>query len=223
MIHQLIELLLQCIHIVLHLDLYLNQWIQAFGPGIYGILFLIIFCETGLVVTPFLPGDSLLFALGAMTAVEGAYLSLPALLGLLISAAILGDAVNYSVGRFIGAKLFTDPNSKIFRRDYLEKTQAFYQKHGGKTVVFARYIPIIRTFAPFVAGMGKMEYSRFLAFMIPGNISWISIFLIAGHFFGNQPYVKNNFHVVIFAIIVISFLPVAMEVVKAKKRARVSA
>ncbi len=223
MIHQLVELLLQFVHIILHLDLFLNAWIQAFGPGIYLILFLIIFCETGLIVTPFLPGDSLLFAVGALTAVEDAYLSLPLLLVLLISAAALGDAVNYSVGRFVGAKLFTNPKSKIFRKDYLEKTQEFYKKHGGKTVIFGRYIPIIRTFAPFVTGMSKMEYPRFLAFMIPANISWISIFLVAGHFFGNQPYVKNNFHIVIFAIIVISFLPVAMEVAKAKKRTRVSA
>jgi membrane-associated protein len=217
MLQHLFELLLQFIHIILHLDLYLNGWIQAFGPGIYAILFLIIFCETGLVVTPFLPGDSLLFALGAMTVVENAYLSFPLLWILLIIAASLGDALNYSVGRFVGARLFTNPNSKIFRRDYLEKTEAFYKKHGGKTVILGRYMPIVRTFAPFVTGMAKMNYPKFLSFMLIGNLSWISLFLVAGRFFGNQPYVKNNFHVVIFAIIVISFLPVALEVVKAKR------
>ncbi len=211
------EYLLQFIDIILHLDQHLNQWVLQFGPWIYGILFGIIFCETGLIVMPFLPGDSLLFALGALTAGEGAALNF-VLTGVLLSiAAVLGDAVNYSVGRFVGMRLFADPNSKIFRRDYLDRTEQFYAKHGGKTIIFARFIPIIRTFAPFVAGMAKMEYPQFALYNITGGLVWIWSFLIAGHFFGNLPYVKDNFHIVIFAIIIVSFLPVVMEYVKAKR------
>lgn len=211
------EYLLQFIDIILHLDQHLNQWVLQFGPWIYGILFSIIFCETGLIVMPFLPGDSLLFALGALSSGDDAALNL-VLTGVLLSiAAVLGDAVNYSVGRFVGLKLFSDPNSKFFRRDYLERTEQFYAKHGGKTIIFARFIPIIRTFAPFVAGMAKMNYPQFALYNISGGLLWIWSFLIAGHFFGNLPYVKDNFHIVIFGIIIVSFLPVVLEYVKAKR------
>lgn len=217
------DLIPQFIDIILHLDQYLNLWIQAFGPGIYVMVFLIIFCETGLVITPFLPGDSILFTLGTMTAVDGAYLSLPLLCVLLVTAGVMGDAANYTIGRFAGAKLFSNPDSKFFRRDYLERTQLFYEKHGGKTIILARFIPIVRTFAPFVAGMAKMNYPKFFGFNVVGAASWVVLFLVAGAFFGHQPYVKNNFHLVIFAIIVISFVPVALEFVKAKRNRGASA
>jgi membrane-associated protein len=215
-IHEIIGLLKEFIHIVLHLDLYLNQWITQFGVGIYPLLFLIIFAETGLVVTPFLPGDSLLFALGALTAVDNAFLSLPILMISLLVAAILGDAANYAIGRYFGEKILAK-NWRYFNRTHYEKTAQFYAKHGGKTIILARFIPIVRTFAPFVAGMGQMEYKKFFAYNVIGGVVWIFIFLIAGHYFGNLPSVKSNFHIVIVAIIIISFLPVALEYWKATR------
>lgn len=211
------ELLQQFIDIVLHLDQHLNSWITLFGPGIYVILFLIIFAETGLIVFPFLPGDSLLFALGAMTVTEDAYLNLPLLCVVLITAAILGDAVNYWIGRRVGLRLFADPNSKLFRREYLMKTQKFYDKHGGKTIILARFVPIVRTFAPFVAGVGEMSYRRFFMYNVTGALAWVLSITVAGAVFGNLPVIKRNFHIVIVAIIVISVLPIAIEMWKAKR------
>ncbi len=195
---------------------HLALWTQSMGPWIYVLLFAIIFAETGLIVTPFLPGDSLLFAVGALTAVEGG-LNLTACLALLIVAAILGDAVNYTVGRWFGAKLFTNPNSKIFNPEHLQKTQAFYEKHGGKTIILARYVPIIRTYAPFVAGMGRMSYGKFASYNVIGAITWIVLFIVGGNIFGNLESVKRNFHIVILAILVVSVLPIAIEFIKARR------
>jgi membrane-associated protein len=219
-LNQAVELLRQAIDIILNLNLHLNAWITMFGPGIYVILFLIIFAETGLIIFPFLPGDSLLFALGAMTVTENAYLNLPLLCVVLITAAILGDAVNYWIGRHVGMRLFANPNSKLFRREYLEKTQRFYDKHGGKTIILARFVPIIRTFAPFVAGVGEMRYSRFFFYNVTGALTWVLSITIAGAIFGNLPVIKRNFHIVIVAIIVISVLPIVIEVWKARREAK---
>lgn len=206
-----VDTLGQLIDVVLHLDAYLNQGIALMGPWIYVLLFLIIFCETGLVITPFLPGDSLLFALGALTSTKQASLSLGVLFISLSLAAITGDAVNYSLGRRLGPKVFKNENKRWFRRDQLLKTEAFYEKYGGKTIILARFLPIIRTFAPFVAGIGRMSYGRFAVFNVTGGIVWIVLFLLAGHYFGNLPLIQNNFHSVIVAIIFISLLPAFFE------------
>jgi membrane-associated protein len=205
------EFLKDVIDIILHLDQHLNEWILMFGPGIYVILFLIIFAETGLIVTPFLPGDSLLFALGALTAGDNPALNLPLLCVVLIVAAIIGDAVNYTIGRFIGMRLFANPDSRIFRRAHLEKTQKFYDKHGGKTIILARFVPIVRTFAPFVAGMAEMKYRTFAIYNVAGALIWVLSITIAGHIFGNLPVIKQNFHLVVLGIIVVSFLPIVFE------------
>jgi membrane-associated protein len=214
------EILVQLIDMILHLDQHLNTWISYFGPWIYVVLFLIIFCETGLVVMPFLPGDSLLFALGALTTVENPVLSLPTLLVLLLIAAVLGDAVNYTIGKAVGPKVFKSESSRWWNREHLIRTQKFYEKHGGKTIILARFMPIVRTFAPFVAGIGKMSYPKFALFNVVGAIFWIFSFLFAGHWFGNLPAVKSNFHIVIFAIIMISFMPVLIEFFKTRLHAK---
>lgn len=211
------ELLQQFVDIVLHLDQHLNEWITMFGPGIYLILFGIIFAETGLIVFPFLPGDSLLFALGALTAGEEPALQLPLLCTVLIVAAILGDAVNYTIGRHVGLRLFSNPNSKLFKRDHLARTQKFYDKHGGKTIILARFVPIVRTFAPFVAGMAEMKYRQFFLYNVVGALTWVLSITVAGHIFGNLPIIKKNFHIVVVAIILISVIPIAIEWWKARK------
>jgi membrane-associated protein len=215
---ELYQYLLYFIDIFLHLDTHLNTLCTSLGPWIYVILFLIIFCETGLVITPFLPGDSLLFALGALTTVENSVLSFPLLLVLLIVAGILGDAVNYSIGQKFGNKILKEKKLPLINEEHIKKTQLFYEQHGGKTIIYARFIPIIRTFAPFVAGIGKMSYSRFGVYNITGAILWVTIFLVLGHFFGNLPSIKSNFHYVIFGIIGVSFLPVVMEFIKSRKK-----
>ncbi len=212
------ELIHWFIDFVLHLDVHLGQIIQDYGGWTYLILFLIIFCETGLVVAPFLPGDSLLFAAGAFAAI-GAF-HVEQLWLVLCSAAILGDSTNYWIGRFVGPKVFHKESSKLLNSKYLDRTHAFYQKHGGKTVIIARFVPIIRTFAPFVAGIGAMRYPRFLAFSVFGTILWISTFVFAGYFFGNIPFVKSNFTLVVFAIIGISILPIVLEWWKHKRRSK---
>lgn len=208
------------IDFILHIDQHLAALSAEYGVWIYAILFLIVFCETGLVVTPFLPGDSLLFAAGGIAAVGGMNIHLMVLL--LLIAAILGDAVNFAIGKYFGAKLFANPDSKIFRRSYLEKTHAFYEKHGGKTIIIARFVPIVRTFAPFVAGMGDMHYGTFIRYNIIGAIAWVVSFSYAGYFFANIPVVKNNLGLVLGAIIVISILPAVIEVVRAKMAAKKS-
>ncbi len=215
-VSELISFLSHFIDVILHLDLYLNQWVGAIGPWMYVLLFVIIFCETGLVVTPFLPGDSLLFAVGALAATPDSTLSLPLLAVVMITAGILGDAVNYSIGRYFGPRIFHSSNSRWLNKQHLLRTQHFYEKHGGKTIILARFMPIVRTFAPFVAGIGSMSYPRFATYNIVGAIVWVLLFLVAGFFFGNIPAVKDNFHIVIFAIIIISFAPVAVEFWRAK-------
>jgi membrane-associated protein len=198
--------MMELVDIILHLDQHIAQWITFFGPWIYVIMFLIIFAETGLVVTPFLPGDSLLFALGAMTTVSDG-LNLWILLVSLIIAGILGDAVNYHIGKYLGPLAF-EKYPKIFRPQYLAQTQSFYARWGAFTIVAARFAPIVRTFAPFVAGIGNMHYRKFVSFNIVGAVLWVGIFLFAGHFFGNLPVVQKNFHIVIFGVIGVSLIPV---------------
>lgn len=206
----------QILDLFLHLDVHLSSVIQSYGVWTYAILFLIIFCETGLVVTPILPGDSLLFAAGTFAA-KGDFNS-NLLIPLLCVAAILGDALNYSIGRYLGPKVLQS-DSKIFKKEYLEKTQRFYERYGGKTIIFARFIPIVRTFAPFMAGVGKMKYSHFGLYNVVGGILWILLFVLAGVFFGNIPAVKKNFTLVIMAIIVLSVMPAVIETVKARRKA----
>lgn len=206
------------IDFILHIDQHLTALSAQYGMWIYAILFLIIFCETGLVATPFLPGDSLLFAAGGIAAVGGMNIHIMVLI--LLVAAILGDAVNFMIGKYFGAKLFSNPDSKIFRRAYLEKTHAFYEKHGGQTIIIARFVPIVRTFAPFVAGMGDMHYGRFIRYNIIGALAWVLLFSYLGYFFANIPLVKNNLGLVLGAIIVISILPAIIEIVRAKYAAK---
>ncbi|HEV7672188.1 MAG TPA: DedA family protein [Thermoanaerobaculia bacterium] len=201
----------------LHLDKYLNQAVAALGPWFYGLLFTIVFCETGLVVTPFLPGDSLLFAVGALAASDGSPISLGVAIGLLIVAAILGDAVNYAVGKRIGSAIFRREDSRWLNRKHLDHAQRFYEKYGAKTIVIARFVPIVRTFAPFVAGIGKMSYRRFAVYNIAGGIAWVLLFTLAGYFFGDLPWVKSNFHYVILAILVLSVLPAIVEVWRSRR------
>ena len=202
------------INIILHLDEHLLQWIALFGPWFYVLMFLIIFCETGLVVTPFLPGDSLLFALGALAAMENG-LDVSLLLISLTIAGILGDTVNYHIGKYLGIKVF-EKESRIFKKQYLDQTQAFYAKWGSFTIVAARFAPIARTFAPFVAGIGSMEYKKFISYNILGAVTWVFTFILAGYFFGNLPIVKRNFHIVIFGVIFVSILPMLVPWVKSK-------
>jgi membrane-associated protein len=201
------------IDFVLHIDRHLLEIVSNYQSWTYAILFLVIFCETGLVVTPILPGDSLLFAAGAVAAMQGNPINIYALVLLMLLAAFLGDNTNYFIGRFLGIKVY-EKNYRLIKRKYLEDTHAFYEKHGGKTLIIARFMPIIRTFAPFVAGVGTMKYRRFLIFCVVGNLLWVNIFSYAGYFFGNIPAVKRNFSLVVFAIIFISFVPPVYTFVK---------
>jgi membrane-associated protein len=214
------ELIKALIDFILHIDKHLDQIINDYGTGTYLILFLIIFAETGLVVTPFLPGDSLLFAIGAISA-RGS-LDLGTVIFLLFIAAVLGDTVNYHIGKFIGPKAF-ESNSRFLKKEHLMKTQKFYDKHGGKTIIFARFIPIIRTFAPFVAGIGTMNYSKFIAYNLIGGALWVAGFTLLGYYFGNMPIVKKNFTLVIFAIIILSVVPAVIEFIKQRKEAKAEA
>ena len=202
----------QLIDLFLHLDAHLYELVSAYGPWVYLILFLVVFAETGLVVTPFLPGDSLLFATGAIAA-TGA-LDPNALVALLLVAAVLGDATNYWIGHTVGPKVFTRQKSWFFNPEHLHRTHAFYEKHGGKTIIIARFVPIIRTFAPFVAGIGEMSYRRFFSFNVVGALLWVPGLVYAGYFFGNLPIIKQNFSLVIFAIIGLSVLPMVVEFVR---------
>lgn len=202
------------IDFILHIDVHLGELISQYGSLTYAILFGIIFIETGLVFTPFLPGDSLLFAAGAFSAL-GSF-NLFWLLGLLIAAAILGDTVNYWIGHFFGEKLIANPKVPI-KSEHIAKTKAFFDKHGGKTIILARFVPIVRTFAPFVAGVGKMSYGQFISFNVIGGVAWVSLFLLAGHFFGNLPAVKHNFTLVIMGIILVSVVPMVFGAIKARR------
>ncbi len=211
------ELLTQTIDFILHLGDRLEPLVAQLGPWLYVVLFAIIFCETGLVVTPILPGDSLLFAVGAVAA--NSSLSLIGILVLLISAAILGDAVNYAIGYRIGPRVFKYENSRLLNKKHLLRAHEFYERYGGKTIVLARFIPIIRTFAPFVAGIGKMTYPHFALYNIVGGVAWVSAFLLGGYFLGNMPTIKTNFHLIIIAIVIISVLPMVIEFILARRRA----
>lgn len=208
MLYHFVAMFTYFIDFVLHLDVHLLQLMNDFGPWLYAIIFLIVFCETGLVVTPFLPGDSLLFALGALCAMEGSSLSLIPMMVLLIVAGVLGDATNYAIGNYLGPKVFTKENSFLLNKKHLEKTQKFYEKHGPFTIIIARFVPIVRTFAPFVAGIGKMSYSKFASYNVIGAIAWVVSFSILGYFFGNLPIVKKNFSILIFGIIFVSTIPI---------------
>ncbi len=209
----MVELLKSFIDIVLHIDVHLQQWVTDYRSLTYLFLFVIIFMETGLVVTPFLPGDSLLFSAGMVAALSGNPLNIAILIPLLICAAFGGDNTNYFVGRLLGKTVY-EKNYRLIRREYLDKTHAFYEKHGGKTLIIARFMPIIRTFAPFVAGVGTMRYFRFISFSVVGNILWVVSFSLAGYFFGNIPLVKKNFTLVVLCIIFISMLPMIIAVLK---------
>ena len=208
------------IDFVLHIDHYLDVIIRSVGIGTYAVLFGVIFIETGLVVTPFLPGDSLLFAAGAFSS-RGSLQVLPLWL-LLMAAAVIGDSVNYWIGNKIGSRVF-EQESRWVKREYLERTQRFYEKHGGKTILLARFVPIVRTFAPFVAGIGKMRYGYFLTYNIVGGTLWVSLFLWGGFFFGGLPFVEKNFSLVIIAIVLISVLPAVWETLKARQEKRAAA
>lgn len=213
------ELVQQFIHFVLNLDESLPQFIKDYGLWIYALLFLIIFCETGLVITPFLPGDSLLFAVGMVAANEasGDTLKLEYVIPMMIIAGILGDAVNYSIGRRIGPAVFNREDGRFLRKEYLLKAQAFYEKHGGKAIVLARFVPIVRTFAPFVAGIGKMKYSSFAYYNVMGAIVWVVSLTLLGFFLGNIEFIKKNFESAIILIIIFSLLPIVFEWWKSRK------
>ena len=207
-----------CIDLFLHLDKHLAQVVTSYGGHTYALLFAVVFLETGLVVTPLLPGDSLLFAAGAFAAVGSLKVGL--LFALLSLAAILGDTLNYAIGAYLGPKVFHFPKSRFFNPEHLRRTHAFYEKYGGKTIIIARFVPIVRTFAPFVAGIGAMSYLRFLAYNVVGGVLWVAVCVSSGYFFGNQPIVKNNFSLVILAIIAISVLPAAFEYLRHRYAAR---
>ncbi|MCG8708110.1 DedA family protein [Brenneria sp. 4F2] len=207
------------IDFILHIDVHLAELVAQYGVWVYAILFVILFCETGLVVTPFLPGDSLLFVAGALAALPSNALDVHLMVVLMCIAAILGDAVNYTIGRLFGEKLFSNPNSKIFRRSYLDKTHQFYARHGGKTIILARFVPIVRTFAPFVAGMGHMSYRHFAAFNVAGALLWVLLFSYAGYLFGDLPIVQQNLKLLIVAIIVVSILPGVIEIIRHRRAA----
>lgn len=218
MMEQLWHLILSAWNVLTHLNDHLNSLTADMGPWIYVILFLIIFAETGLVVTPFLPGDSLLFAIGALAANPDNIMNYWILMFTLIVAAIFGDSVNYWIGDKFASRFFTNRNSRFLNPDHLKKAQDFYAKYGGKAIILARFAPIVRTYAPFVAGMSKMDYKKFMSFNVIGGIAWVFIFLTLGYFFGNFPVVQKNFTYLIFGIIVISMLPIGIEMYKSWKQ-----
>ncbi len=206
------------IDFIIHLDVHLNTLIVTYQLWTYLILFLVIFCETGLVVTPFLPGDSLLFAIGALAAVPGSPLRIHWLFLILGAAAIIGDTVNYWIGHAVGPRIFSQKKVRFLKKEHLERTHEFYEKYGGITIILARFIPIIRTFAPFVAGIGRMTYWRFISYNVIGGVAWVAIFVFGGYFFGNLPVVRRNFTTVIAAIILISVLPGLIEYLRQRRK-----
>ena len=212
------EFIPRVIDIILHLDKYLSALIQDYGLWTYAILFIIIFLETGFVVTPFLPGDSLLFAAGTFAASRA--LNVWWLFFILSAAAIIGDTVNYWIGHFVGPKVFTREKSRFFKKEYLERTHRFYEKYGAETIIIARFVPIIRSFAPFVAGIGSMTYWKFISYNVFGGVGWVAVFVFGGYFFGNLPLVRKNFSLVIIAIIIISTIPAAVEFFRHRREAR---
>ncbi|MBU6359788.1 MAG: DedA family protein [Chloroflexota bacterium] len=209
------EIIRSLFDFVLHIDKNLELLISQYGVWLYLILFVIVFCETGLVVTPFLPGDSLLFAAGALAASTG-QLNVFILWVLLCVAAVLGDTVNYAIGKKLGVSIFSD-NARVLKTQYLRKTEAFYEKHGNKTIILARFVPIVRTFAPFVAGVGSMQYRRFITYNVIGGVVWVTLFLTVGYLVGNIPIIKNNFSLVTILIIIVSVVPMVLEVLKERR------
>jgi len=214
------EILKSIVDFVLHIDSHLVELVARYGALLVPILFIIVFCETGLVVTPFLPGDSLLFAAGALAAVDiSGSLNILVLWVVLAVAAILGDSVNYAIGKRIGKGVFK-PGNRILKLEYLERTEEFYEKHGNKTIILARFVPIVRTFAPFVAGVGNMDYKRFITYNFVGGLLWVTLFLAAGFLFGNVPFIKENFSLVTIGIILVSVVPMGLELLKERSRSR---
>ena len=209
------ELLHKAVDLFLHLDTHLKVIVETYGAWTYGLLFLTVFCETGLVVTPFLPGDSLLFAAGAFAA--GGAMRLDWLIPGLFAAAVLGDNLNYAVGYLLGPKLAGGGKLRFVKQEHLARTHAFYEKYGGKTLIMARFVPIVRTFAPFVAGVGSMRYPKFLAFSVAGGLAWVLICTLSGYFFGNLPFVQKNFSLVVLGIIFVSILPALIEIVRSRR------
>lgn len=208
------EILKSFVDIMLHLDVHLSEFVGQYGMFTYAILFLVIFAETGFVVTPFLPGDSLLFAAGAIASFGS--LNVGVMVLLLIIAAILGDTANYWIGHFLGRKIVDNPHIKFINQEHIDKTEQFYKKHGAKTIILARFVPIVRTFAPFVAGVGSMHYSTFITYNVVGGVLWVSLFTLLGYFFGNMEFIKHNFHYAVFAIIGLSIIPMIYEFIQAK-------
>lgn len=204
------------IDFILHIGDYLTELVNQYGNWVYAILFLIVFCETGLVVLPFLPGDSMLFAAGTLAAMGD--MNVVLLMVLLIIAAILGDFVNFEIGKHFGRKLFANPNSKIFKQSYLKKTEEYYAKYGGRTIIIARFVPIVRTFAPFVGGMGDMPYREFVRYNVIGAVIWVCSFTLLGYFFGQLPIIKENFSFFMIGIIIVSVLPMIIEIIKAYRK-----
>ncbi len=205
--------------VILHLDDHLTNLVGSYGIWVYAILFFIIFCETGLVLTPFLPGDSLLFAAGALAATGSMEVSV--LFFLLFGAAVIGDSVNYSIGKWLGPRVLRHESIRFLKQEHVEKTEKFYAKYGSKTIVLARFVPIVRTFAPFVAGVGNMSYRHFIFYNVLGGFVWVALFLFGGYFFGNIPFVQDNFSVVIIGIILVSFVPAVIEYVKYRREKKV--
>lgn len=212
------DFIARLVDIVVHLDKHLGALIQQFGLWTYLILFLVIFCETGFVVTPFLPGDSLLFAAGTFAAIRALHVGW--LFAILSLAAILGDTVNYWIGHFVGPKVFHKEKARFFKREYLDRTHRFYEKYGAETIIIARFVPIVRTFAPFVAGIGRMSYGKFISYNVVGGIGWVALFVFGGYFFGHIPFIKKNFSLVIVVIILISLLPGIIEFLRHRQETR---
>lgn len=207
-------MIMNFVNILLHIDKYLAIVIQNYGTIVYLLLFIVVFCETGLVVIPFLPGDSLLFAASAFSA--AGLMNIKLVYIIFAAAAILGDTVNYEIGRFFGPKVFSKENSRLFKKEYLDKTHGFYERHGAVTIIIARFMPIIRTFAPFVAGIGNMRYLKFFSYNVIGGILWVTLFSVAGYFFGDMPFVKGHFTTIIYAIIAVSLMPALVAFIKKK-------
>ena len=212
------EFMAKIIDFILHLDKHLTALIQTYGLWTYLILFAVIFCETGFVVTPFLPGDSLLFAAGTFAAAGS--LNVLWLFLLLSAAAVLGDTVNYWIGHFIGPKVFHKEKTRFFKKEYLDRTHKFYEKYGPETIIIARFVPIVRTFAPFVAGIGRMSYWKFISYNVIGGVGWVAVFVFGGYFFGNIPFIRRHFSLVIIAIIIVSLLPAVFEFIRHRREAR---
>jgi membrane-associated protein len=209
--------------VILHIDVFIDHQVGLWGAWMYVLLFLVIFCETGLVVTPFLPGDSLLFAAGAVAARPGNPLNIWVLMIVLCAAAILGDSANYAIGHKLGPKVLKNPDSKVLRKEHLDRTHAFFARYGGKTIILARFVPFVRTFAPFLAGVGEMDYSKFITFNVTGGVTWVGLFLFAGYFFGRIPAVEDNLTLVLVAVVVLTTIPIVWEYLRSRRQAKLEA